>query len=72
MIENNKVAIVPDEVLLDKTYKVRRVKVMLDSGLAELYEVETRILNQAANRNPERFSVDFIFQLTPGFNVLII
>ena len=37
---------------------------MLDSHLAELYEVETRVLNQAVSRNSTRFPSDFIFQLT--------
>jgi len=43
---------------------IRGEKVMLDSDLAELYEVETRILNQAVKRNIERFPADFMFQLT--------
>lgn len=43
---------------------VRGVQVMLDRDLAELYGVETRILNQAVKRNAERFPVDFMFQLT--------
>ncbi len=37
---------------------------MLDRDLAELYEVETRALNQAVRRNPKRFPSDFMFQLT--------
>ena len=37
---------------------------MLDRDLAELYQVETRILNQAVKRNIERFPEDFMFQLT--------
>jgi len=37
---------------------------MLDRDLAELYEVETRVLNQAINRNIERFPEEFMFQLT--------
>ena len=38
---------------------------MLDRDLAELYEVETRVLNQAVNRNFERFPEEFMFHLTP-------
>ena len=38
---------------------------MLDRDLAELYDVETRILNQAVRRNGKRFHEDFMFQLTP-------
>jgi len=37
---------------------------MLDSDLAQLYEVEVRTLNQAVRRNVERFPADFMFQLT--------
>jgi hypothetical protein len=36
---------------------------MIDSDLAELYGVETRVLNQAVNRNIERFPLDFMFSL---------
>lgn len=45
-------------------YEIRGHKVMLDSDLASLYEVETRALNQAVKRNIERFPKDFMFQLT--------
>ena len=45
-------------------YEIRGQKVMLDSDLAELYEVELRALNQAVKRNIERFPADFMFQLT--------
>lgn len=43
---------------------VRGAKVMLDSDLAELYGVETKVLNQAVKRNLERFPEDFMFQLS--------
>ncbi|MGB7650726.1 MAG: ORF6N domain-containing protein [Gallionella sp.] len=43
---------------------IRGQKVMLDAGLAELYEVDTKVLNQAVKRNIERFPEDFMFQLT--------
>ena len=45
-------------------YEIRGVKVMLDSDLAKLYEVETRVLNQAVKRNIERFPAHYMFQLT--------
>jgi len=45
-------------------YEIRGHKVMFDSDLAELYEVELRTLNQAVKRNIERFPADFMFQLT--------
>jgi len=43
---------------------VRGEKVILDNDLAELYGVETRVLNQAVKRNASRFPADFMFQLT--------
>lgn len=45
---------------------LRSHRVMLDSHLAELYEVETRTLKQAVNRNLDRFPDDFMFELTEG------
>jgi len=45
-------------------YKVRGYQVMLDEDLAEIYQVETRALNQAVKRNIDRFSEEFMFQLT--------
>ena len=48
----------------NKIYEARGIKVMLDFDLAELYEVETRVLNQSIKRNIESFPDDFMFQLT--------
>ncbi|MBI3291814.1 MAG: ORF6N domain-containing protein [Elusimicrobia bacterium] len=48
----------------NRIYVIRGQQVMLDSDLAELYGVETRVLNQAVRRTIERFPEDFIFQLT--------
>jgi phage regulator Rha-like protein len=48
----------------DKIYEVNGIKVMLDFDLAELYEVETRVLNQAIKRNIDSFPEDFMFRLT--------
>ncbi len=47
-----------------RIYLIRKQKVMLDTDLAELYGVETRVLVQAVKRNIERFPSDFMFQLT--------
>jgi hypothetical protein len=47
-----------------KIYLIRGHKVLLDSDLAFLYGVETKVLNQAVRRNIERFPEDFMFQLT--------
>ena len=55
---------IPEEVLMSKIYMINEVKVMLDSDLAELYQVETKVLNQAVKRNIERFPDDFMFRLT--------
>ena len=45
-------------------YEIRGQKVMLDSDLAILYQVQTKVLNQAVKRNIKRFPSDFMFQLT--------
>lgn len=48
-----------------KIYVIRGIEVMLDSELAEIYQVETRVLNQAVKRNSKRFNdEDFMFELT--------
>ena len=52
------------EFIEHKIYMIRGYKVMLDSDLAELYQVETRVINQATKRNLERFPGDFMFQIT--------
>ena len=51
-------------IIQNKIYEIRGRKVMLDRDLAEMYGVETRILNQAVKRNVERFPDDFMFQLS--------
>ena len=48
----------------NKIYLIRGQRVMIDRDLAEMYGVETRVLNQAVKRNNERFPEDFMFQLT--------
>lgn len=52
------------ELIQSKIYEIREQKVMLDFDLAALYQVETRVLNQAVKRNMKRFPSDFMFQLT--------
>ena len=47
-----------------KIYEIRGQKVILDRDLAVLYQVETKVLNQAVKRNAERFPEDFMFQLS--------
>jgi len=48
----------------NKIYIIRGQRIMIDSDLAEIYGVETRVLNQSVKRNIERFPEDFMFQLT--------
>ena len=48
----------------NKIFIIRGVQVMIDRDIAELYGVETRVLNQAVKRNSERFPEEFMFQLT--------
>jgi hypothetical protein len=55
---------IPIERVQQVIYLLRGQKVMLDKDLARLYEVETRVLNQAVRRNAERFPSDFMFELS--------
>jgi hypothetical protein len=48
----------------NRIYEIRGERVKLDFDLAALYEVETRVLNQAVKRNIKRFPPDFMFPLT--------
>lgn len=54
----------PDETIEDTILLIRGQRVILDHDLARLYGVTTKVLNQAAKRNLERFPDDFMFQLT--------
>ena len=56
--------VISDEVMISKIYVIRNHKVMLDIDLAELYQVETKRLNEQVKRNTDRFPEDFMFQLT--------
>lgn len=57
--------LIPEEIVMNKIFLIRGMKVMMDKDLAELYQVQTRTLNQAVNRNLKRFpGEDFMFQLT--------
>lgn len=56
--------LIPVEIIENKIYIIRGHRVMLDSDLGNLYDVETRVLNQAVNRNIDRFPEDFMFQLS--------
>ena len=54
----------PIESIVDRIIILRGVRVMLDRDLAELYGLETRVLNQAVSRNIKRFPEDFMFAIT--------
>ncbi len=56
--------ILKEENIASHIYFIRGEKVMIDTDIAMLYGVETRVLNQAVNRNIDRFPADFMFQLT--------
>ncbi len=59
-----KASMVPAEPIESRILNIRGHRVMLDSDLAALYGVETKALNRAVKRNPERFPGDFVFLLT--------
>jgi len=52
------------EQIVNKIFFIRGLKVMLDTDLAEMYQVETKRLNEQVKRNKDRFPEDFMFQLT--------
>ena len=52
------------KLIKNKIFEIRGQKVMLDFDLAEMYEVETKVFNQAVKRNERRFPADFMFTLT--------
>jgi hypothetical protein len=59
------------QIIQNKIYEVRSCRIMLDTDLAELYQVETKVLKQAVRRNMERFPPDFMFELSENeYNLL--
>ncbi len=66
-MRNNTVAIA-EEIIISKIYTLRGKQVMLSHDLAELYEVETRVLNQQVKRNIGKFPARYMFQLTKDEN----
>ena len=56
--------LIPIEIIENKILLIRGHKVMLSTHLAELYDVEPRVLVQAVKRNLKRFPEDFMFQLS--------
>ena len=64
MAQNKYNPVIPDKLITHKIFVIRDKKVILDSDLAELYDVETRRLNEQVKRNIDRFPADFMFQLS--------
>ena len=63
-LDQTSIAPIDTSHIRNLVYTVRGIQVMLDSDLARLYQVETRILNRNVARNARRFPEDFRFQLT--------
>ena len=63
-VEKSDRVLVPIEIIENKIFLIRGQKIMLDGDLAQLYQVQTKALNQAINRNIDRFPDDFMFKLT--------
>ncbi|MFH0887812.1 MAG: ORF6N domain-containing protein [Planctomycetota bacterium] len=61
---SSKFSIIPAELIERSILLIRGHKIMLDKDLARLYEVSTKVFNQAVKRNIKRFPPDFMFQLT--------
>ena len=55
---------IPQEIIAKRIYLIRGMKVMLSTHLAEMYEVQVKVMIQAIKRNINRFPEDFMFQLT--------
>lgn len=64
--ENAIMPALEDDLIKSRILTIRGVQVMLDRDLAELYGVQTKVLNQAVKRNIERFPERFMFQLSKG------
>jgi hypothetical protein len=64
--EKDEIAIleVTEELIREKLYEIRGVKVMLDSDLAEIYGYSTTTLNQQVKNNQKKFDEDFTFQMS--------
>ena len=57
-------SLIPVESIEKASHLIRGERVMLDRDLAALYEVPTKVFNQAVKRHQDRFPADFMFQLT--------
>ena len=64
MPKKKPVSLIPGERIEQSILLIRSQKVMLDTDLAQPYDVESKVLEQAVKRNLRRFPEDFMFQLT--------
>lgn len=55
---------IADEIVINKIYVIRNIRVMIDRDLAVLYGVETKVLKQSVKRNFSRFPIDFMFEMS--------
>ena len=60
----DKISVYTQNRIESRIFTIRGLQVMIDRDLAEMYGVETRVLNQAVKRNIERFPDEFCFQLS--------
>ncbi len=63
MVQDSPIDLVTESKIIEHIFLLRGQKVMLDSHLAQMYGVDTKVLNQAVKRNALRFPEDFMFQL---------
>jgi hypothetical protein len=64
MVKKSDLIVVPDEAVMNKIYVIRNQKIMLDKDLADLFQVETKVLKQSVKRNMDIFPEHFMFELT--------
>ena len=64
MVNNQITHLTNNNQVVSKIFLIRNQQVMIDRDLAELYNVQTKVLNQSIKRNIERFPIEFRFQLT--------
>ena len=64
--EDMGVALIQESVVVEKIALIRGQNVIADADVAELFGVETRIVNQAVKNNPDKFPLDYMFELTKG------
>ncbi|MFA6191506.1 MAG: ORF6N domain-containing protein [Sulfurimonas sp.] len=60
----SEISVINEDNIKNKIFTIRGLQVVLDRDLAKLYQVQTKVLNQAVSRNIERFPQEFMFQLT--------